>query len=318
MVNECTQIIDVDLHNHTSFSDGDHSPEELIDIAKSIGLRAIGITDHDTISGLPAALCAGKSQGLEVICGIELTIRFTESLFTGSLHLLLYFSAELLNEHSFRSQTDHVLSLGRGAALTTARINAINQWFGPDGNESILPRKLEETDIYQHGQQISRRHFALALEEIGVADQTVISRIIGNHSPAYIPSGTPLESLQLYLNAWPLIRILAHPAAGSYPTDSHYKEVLPPFHIVEKLMPRFMDAGIDGLEIYYPAHTDEWVNNLEKWRLKLGLPLATGGSDSHDSIRRPLGVCGVPYRVVEQMKEMWKRKASRLSYSSEQ
>jgi len=73
---------------------------------------------------------------------------------------------------------------------------------------------------------------------------------------------------------------------------------------VKKLMPEFLDAGLDGLEIYYPAHTREWMENLEEYRRKLGLPLATGGSDCHDSKYRPLGTCGVPYRVVRQIKDL--------------
>jgi len=192
--------------------------------------------------------------------------------------------------------------------LTRNRIDAINCEFAPGGNDPILPGLLTEADLLRHGHHISRRHFALALQDKGIKEKSIITRIIGNDSPAYIPSGAPLEALCDYLQKWPLVKVLAHPAAGSYPGDSHYKEVLPPFETVEKLLPRFLDSGLDGLEIYYPAHTSEWIQRLESLRIYLGLPLATGGSDCHDRRERPLGVCGVPLLTVRKMQSIFEEK----------
>jgi len=290
-----------DLHNHTTFSDGDATPAELVARAKELDLTALGVTDHDTISGLPDALLAGESQGVEIICGMEMTLSFAEPLFTGSLHLLLYFPRQLLLRQDFLDSTAETLSLGRGDALVRARLDAINEHFAPGAAEPLLPRPLLEEDIYAHGHQISRRPFALALKELGFSDRAPMSRLIGNDSPAYIPSGAPMESLAGYLGRFPFARVLAHPAAGSFPGDSHYKEVLPPFETVEQLLPRFLSLGLDGFEVHYPAHTGQWVQRLQEKRRELGLPLATGGSDTHDQQLRPLGTRTVPYEVVERI-----------------
>ena len=300
----------VDLHNHTTHSDGDATPQELVARARELGLAALGVTDHDTIKGLPEALEAGRAQGVEIVCGMELTLSFTEAFFCGSLHLLLYFPERLLARQDFRRCTAETLALGRGDALVRARLERINEHFAPGAAEPLLPRPLLAEDIYAHGHQISRRHFALALQQMGFGDRATMSRIIGNDSPAYIPSGAPMESLSGYLRRFPFVRVLAHPAAGSFPGDSHYKEVLPPFETVERLLPQILaGVGLDGLEVRYPAHTEQWERRLEARCQELGLPLATGGSDTHDQKLRPLGTRTVPYAVVEQMRDLMEQRA---------
>ena len=299
-----------DLHNHTTFSDGDATPAQLVARARELGLAALGVTDHDTIEGLPHALAAGQQEGVEIVCGLELTLRFTEALFTGSLHLLLYFPDQLLQQAEFLRRTAQTLALGRGETLVSARVAAINHHFSPGAAEPLLPRPLREEDIYAHGHQISRRHFALALQQLGFSDRPTMARIIGNDSPAYIPSGAPLEALADYLAAFPFVRVLAHPAAGSFPGDSHYKEVLPPFEVVQLLLPQIRAVvGLDGLEVHYPAHTRQWVQKLTEQCSELGLPLATGGSDTHDQKLRPLGERTVSYEVVQQMRRLMTRRS---------
>ena len=306
-----------DLHNHTTHSDGDATPTELVARAGELGLTALGVTDHDTVTGLPEALAAGRAQGVEIVCGMELTLSFTEAFFTGSLHLLLYFPELLMQRQDFLDATTNALALGRGDALVRARLEAVNRHFAPGAAEPLLPRPLLEQDIYAHGHQISRRHFALALQQLGFSDRAVMSRIIGNDSPAYIPSGAPMESLADYLGRFPFVRVLAHPAAGSFPGDSHYKEVLPPLQVVERLLPRFLALGLDGLEVSYPAHTEALMQRLESIRRELGLPLATGGSDSHDGKLRPLGARTVAYEVVERMGQLMASRAAAQSAGRE-
>ncbi len=297
-----------DLHNHTTFSDGEYSPGELVEQAASLGLKAVAITDHDTIDGLKAGIEAAEQQNIDFVCGLEATVRFTRDFFRGSLHLLLYFSSDLVLDELFQKATADIMSLGRGPHLTRDRIREINRWFGPGGKTPKLPRNLENEDVYRHGTRISRRHFAQALVEMGITDKREISGIIGNDSPAYIPSGAPLNYLEKYLSDWPILKVFAHPAAGSFPGDSHYKEVLPPLEIVEKLLPEFLRIGLDGLEICYPGHTPELMRRLDEIRRAEKLPLITGGSDCHDKETRPPGVSGVPYSIVLQMREMLVRK----------
>ena len=282
-----------DLHNHTTVSDGQLTPEGLVRAAAGSGLNVVGMTDHDTIEGLPAAIEAAGKHPVRLVSGMEITVRFVEALFKGSLHILAYFDASLLGNEGFKEETFRILFQGRGESLTKDRISAINQWFGPEGDTPILPRTLEEADVYRHGSRISRRHFALALADLGVTDR--VSEIIGNNSPAYVPAGVPLEYLQEYFSRWPLVRIFAHPAAGSFPGESHYKEVLPPLDIVERIIPRFIALGLDGFEIEYPGHLPEHKERLRNLMKEFNLTVVTGGSDCHDINTRPLGVAGLTF-----------------------
>ena len=296
---------EADLHNHTTFSDGSLTPAQLVCEAHKLGLKALGITDHDTIDGLNEALSAGKNYPIDIVTGVEFTVRFIEPFFTGSLHLLAYFKETLLDEKSFVKETSEILALGRGSALTRSRIESINTFFSPDSTEPLLPRPLTEEDVYAHGNRISRRHFALALKSMGIQDQNKINQIIGNASPAYVPSGSSLDTLKAYLQKWPLTLVLAHPAAGSFPGENVYREVLPPFEIVERLLPNFLDVGLAGLEIEYPGHTSEWKDRLQQYLVVKKLHIVTGGSDCHDRTDRPLGLSGVGIAEVEVLKDTW-------------
>ena len=152
---------------------------------------------------------------------------------------------------------------------------------------------MDFQDIAAYSANASRRHFALALSErFGISDREDINRIIGNSSPAYLPSGVDLDAVGKFIKGEPVVAMLAHPAAGSFPGEGHYKEVLPPVETVERLLPEFLAAGVQGLEVYYPGHTMEHQALLKAWARNHDL-LVTGGSDCHDELERPSGVCGV-------------------------
>lgn len=285
-------MIKSDLHLHSTFSDGDLSPEEVVSAAASLGYSQISLTDHDTISGVPRALAAGRKLGLEVIPGVEVTVRFTRRMFTGSLHLLLYFPVCLLRDESFTDELKGVVSLGRGLALVETRVSRINSEFGPEGRAPMLSVPLSAASITSLADNVSRRHFALALSEEHGLTKDQISMVIGNSSPAYVPSGVDLAQIAPVLSSYPVVPVLAHPAAGSFPGKSHYKEVLPPFSTVAGILPEFLMAGLAGLEVYYPGHTLSDQKKLFSLAVSLGL-LATGGSDCHDSSGRPIGGFGL-------------------------
>jgi len=282
-----------DLHNHTLASDGDFSPEELVNTAKKIGLGAIGITDHDTLKGLARGLAAGDAAGILVVPGVELSIRFKRSFFTGTLHLLCYFQPSRLSDKDFVNAFEALMADGRGDGLVRARIAKINAVFGPAGTDPVLDRDLVFEDIASYSTNVSRRHFALALSQrLGITDKNTINRIIGNDSPAYLPSGIALDAAGDFIKKQGLLAVLAHPAAGSFTGKGHYKEVLPPVDTVERLLPEFLAAGITGIEVYYPGHTQEHQAMLISWAEKHHL-LVTGGSDCHDSKERPPAVAGL-------------------------
>jgi hypothetical protein len=289
------QII-ADLHNHSTASDGEYSPAELISRGRDLGLQAIGLTDHDSIAGLDEFILVGKESGMNVVPGVEVSLRFKRPFFVGTLHLLLYFSEALLNNDVFKKDLIDLVSQGRGMTLVKDRVDAINSEFGTQGREPVLKHDLSIEEVTSHGDNITRRHFFLALSKNhDIEDKSTIDKLIGNNSPAYIPSGIDISLLKPFFDKYSVVKVFAHPAAGSFPGDSHYKEVLPPVELVEQLLPEFLDpqvVGIDGLEVYYPAHTKELEDTLLDWAKRYDL-IITGGSDCHDSINRPLGSSGI-------------------------
>ena len=299
-------MIIADLHNHSTASDGEYTPSELVRQASVVGLKAIALTDHDTIGGLDEAVEAGHRYGIKVIPAVEVSIRFKRSFFVGTLHLLIYFSETLLMDTAFRADLKDIAGKGRGMALTGERVDAVNLEFGPDGREPLIERPLTIEEITAQSDNITRRHFYLALtKNHNISDPDLIDRLIGNSSPAYIPSGIDMSSLKPFLDKYPVVKVLAHPAAGSFPGESYYKEVHPPVEVVEQLLPELLDPdiiGIDGLEVYYPAHTKELEGILMDWVKRYDL-LITGGSDCHDREQRPLGVKGVTQDDLDRLVE---------------
>lgn len=282
-----------DLHTHSTASDGDCTPVEVVQEAHALGLKAVALTDHDTLNGLDDALQAGKEYGLTVICGIEVSLRFKRPTLVGTIHYLVYFPSSLLYNRDFQATTADILHQGRGHHLVVERVAAINALFGPHGNvEPMLQQPLTIEEIEAEGTNITRRHFALALAQRHGLDREKVNRLIGNSSPAYVPSGVDLHQLRPLFERFSVVRVLAHAAAGSFPAPSIYNEVLPPVETVESMLPELFELGLDGLEVYYPGHTPDHIDRLNAWAHTHRL-LVTGGSDFHDRIRRPLGVAGV-------------------------
>lgn len=290
-----------DLHNHSTASDGELSPSEVVKQAAATGYSAVALTDHDTLAGISEALKEGVRSKIKVIPGVELTLRLKRPGFVGSLHLLLYFKAELLNEKDFIDATRELFSAGRGAALVRDRVAAINYFFGPDSetarkNRTVLLKKsLTAKEIENCGDNITRRHFAKVLTENHKLERHQVDSIIANKSPAYLPSGIDPEKLLPLRRKFPLLIFFAHPAAGSFPPPSHYREVLPSWPTVKGLIPEFTapePIAIDGVEIEYPGHREIEKKELRTLAAETNL-LVSGGSDGHDLKERPYGVCGI-------------------------
>ncbi len=291
-----------DLHNHTTASDGAYEPTELVQAARELGIQTLGVTDHDTLNGLDEAIAAGAEAGIRIVPGVEVSLRFRRPDFVGTLHYLLYIPDILLNDEAFREMASGIFSQGRGPDLIRARVDAINVEFGPNGNQPLLKTELTAAEIEALAPNVTRRHFALALKENHGLDKPQISMLIGNDSPSYVPSGIDPTQLTPLLHKYPqLVRVFAHPAAGSFPGKSLYNEVLPPIEIVDKLMPLFLDnsvLGLDGLEVQYPGHAPQHRELMAQWATKYGL-IQTGGSDCHDGVERPLGVAGVSQEELD-------------------
>lgn len=282
-----------DLHTHSRASDGDLTPTQVVQEAHRLGIDTIALTDHETLVGLREALDAGKQYGVNVICGVEASLRFKRPSFVGSLHYLIYFPTVLFDNPDFVSMFTDILSAGRGHQLVADRVASINALFGPKGSlEPMLKRPLTVEEIEAQADNITRRHFANVLIQQHGLTQEQVNRLISNDSPAYIPSGIEMRLLRPLFDRFSVVRVLAHAAAGSFPEPSIYNEVLPPVEIVEELLPEFLELGLDGLEIYYPGHAPQHIDQLLGWADKYRL-LVTGGSDFHDLVKRPLGVTGI-------------------------
>ncbi|MCA9862410.1 MAG: PHP domain-containing protein [Thermomicrobiales bacterium] len=254
----------VDLHTHSTYSDGLLSPAALVAEAAARGVRFLGLTDHDTVAGIPEAQQAGAALGVEVIPGVELST----SLSGGEdIHLLGYYvdgsNAELL-----AGLAAFAAARQERAARILARLREIGL-------------ALDAEEVYAqagHG-TIGRPHIARALVAAGYATDLpdAFSRLIGRHKPAYIPRPRvdPRDAIAL-VKAAGGVPVLAHPFSPGG---------------VEGVLDRLIPAGLLGMEVDYGEYSPEDRATLGQIARRRGL-IATGGSDFHG-----VGV-GSPYRVL--------------------
>ena len=264
----------VDLHLHTSASDGRLSPAELVEMAAARGLKVIAITDHDSTAGIDAALEAAKAfPSLTVIPGVEINTDIPH----GEVHILGYF----IDYHQPHLQ--RTLATLRGARLDRAK---------------KMVAKLEGLDIFiewEHvlqlakGGAVGRPHIAQAMYEKGYVGsfQEAFDRYLGRNGPVYVERYrlTPLEAVELVVQVKGL-PVLAHPAE---------------LEDIEDLLPQFQKAGLVGLEAYYNGYPIQTVRELAALANKHRL-IASGGSDFHGNENDgPLGSIYVPSEAAQQL-----------------
>jgi len=267
----------VDLHIHSTASDGVLSPSQVVHTALRLGLTTIALTDHDTLAGIAEAQQAAEGTGLEVIPGVEIN---SEGEW-GDLHFLGYYvdpEAPVLRQR---------LEAMREARLSRARrmIERLAQMG--------MPLDWEEVRALAGGESVGRPHIARALVNRGyvTSTQEAFDRFIGNGGPAYVPRLrlTPPEVIDAIRQAGG-VAVLAHPAYSG----------------VMDRIPEFVALGLQGLEVYYPEHSPEEVETLLSLCRRYGL-VATGGSDFHSPDAdegAPLGSVFVPEEAVEGLKRL--------------
>jgi len=264
-----------DLHLHTYFSDGTYTPSELVSEAIKKDLAAIAVVDHDTVSGIAPTLKAAKFQELEIIPGIELTAQHEGS----EIHILGYFI-----EYGNRALLEELSSLRDNRVQ---RVHKILQKL------SDIGIKLDASDVFElsHQGTVGRLHIARAMVNKGIikSTQEAFKKYIGDKSPAYVCGFrySPEETIAL-IRKFGGIAVLAHP----YTVSS------------DALIPQFVDWGLQGLEAYYPEHSQSQINFYLKLAQKYNL-LVTGGSDCHGNAKPEvrLGAFKIPYELVEKLKE---------------
>lgn len=265
-----------DLHTHTTASDGTWSPDEAVKAARQAGLCAIAVTDHDTVDGVQAAQDSGQREGVEVLAGVEINTDFRGSQF----HILGYLfngSHERMNETLQRIRDARV----DRAAQMVAKLRALR-----------IDITLDDVRAVAGEGSVGRPHVARALYDKGVIKeiQEAFDRFIGPGRPAFVDRYKldPAEAVQLIRECGG-VPVLAHP--GLTRQDDY--------------IPKLLDAGLMGIEVYHTEHSPAISRYYEKVAEKHHL-LITGGSDSHgpDSGRPiPIGKVRVPYEKVERLKE---------------
>ncbi len=275
----------IDLHTHSTASDGTLSPAELVALAKRSGLQAIALTDHDTVLGLPEAVAAAAKEGVEVIPGCELSVNSP----SGFMHIVGLFLPER-PEALVRGFT----WLHDQRASRNERIVARLRELGVD---VTYERVLEIAG----GGTVGRPHLARAIVEAGAAGsiQEAFDNYIGDKGRAYFPKDKfdPEKALSL-LKAEGATTILAHP---------YTLELEGP--ALRELLVWLKGLGLDGIEAHYTEHTRTMTEHYLALADELGLAVS-GGSDFHGDVKpnvalgRGKGGLHVPYEILDGLREL--------------
>lgn len=280
----------IDLHAHTTASDGSLTPTQLVELAAKLDLSAVAVTDHDTLEGLSEALAAGAREGIEVVPGIEISLEFRGPKVAGRpgwMHLLVYYvdpqgalAAELSELQRWRAERN-----GR----IIAKLNRLG-----------VEITLDEVAAVSGGGQIGRPHFAKVLVEKGCVDdrQQAFDRYLGKGAQAYEDKRRlePAEAIAK-ARAEGALPVLAHPFSLGLDDDQ-----------LKQRLAEWKSIGLCGLEVVYPVQDAELRARLGALADELGL-VKTGGSDFHGANKPEIqlghGIDGnvrVPDSVLRELK----------------
>lgn len=279
----------VDLHTHTKASDGALTPSQLVGRAAKLAVTVLAVTDHDTTAGVAEAVQAGRVYGVEVVPGVEINTDVPGA----EVHVLGYFV-----------DPDHPelnLQLARIRDGRVGRARKMAEVLGQMGASVRFERILEIAGEASVG----RPHVAQALIEAGHVRgyQEAFDRYIGRNSPAYVERAkfSPSEACALIRRAGG-VPVLAHPVF--YDKFGTIKAAFD----LDVLLPDMLEAGIGGIEAYYPGYDAITTERLLGMARRYGL-LPTGGTDFHGP--RPgepdLGGVYVPMKVYRRLSEAWQR-----------
>ena len=273
----------IDLHVHSNTSDGTFSPQAIARLAQEAGLRAIALTDHDSLDGVVACIEAGKAYGIEVIPGIELSGNYHGH----EIHILGYFidsTSTLLKE-----------TLQGVIAKREQRNDEMLQKL------ETLGISLTMADVSQgvEDEIITRAHIARAMREKGYikTNSEAFDKYIGDGCPAFIPkhSLTSTECIDL-IHQCGGVAVLAHPGLYTFAKGR-----------IKPLITDLMTAGLDGVEVIYPKHDAELTAMLTAF-CKANHLAITGGSDFHGGNKPDIqigngrGETFVPYPLLEALR----------------
>jgi predicted metal-dependent phosphoesterase TrpH len=261
----------VDLHAHSTASDGAATPAGLVAAARQAGLAAIALTDHDTVAGVRAAIVAAEGNGLRVVPGVELSAVDA----AGETHLL---GLHLANLEVLDARLAELRDMRRTRAeRIVQRLNAL-------GVRVTMEDVLEQAA----GGAIGRPHVARALIAHGWAGdmRTAFDRYLAAGRPAYVPKDrlSLADAISMVHRAGG-VAVLAHPGASA---------------TLERLKALAV-LGLDGVEVRHPSHDEGEIARILALTERLGL-VPSGGSDWHGQPdgSRALGVMRVPSEWLER------------------
>jgi len=276
-------VMSIDLHVHSTFSDGSMSPAELVSLARRKGLVGISITDHDNMDSVPEALASGVIEGIEVVTGFELSVMHDGM----SMHLLGY----MFDQNNLQLK-EYLSQIQDGRKLRNMQI--IEKL-----NNLDIGIEKELSDLLAQRSQIGRPHIAqiLVKKKLAKNNNEAFQKYLVPGGLAYVkrPAFKVAEAIQVIHDAGGMSS-LAHPL--NIHGDNNDLTVL-----VDELT----DLGLDGIEAYYPTHSKKMQRYLVEYATKKGL-LCTGGSDYHGSFRPGTYLAGgknvsVPKEVLVEMKK---------------
>ncbi|MEO6055745.1 MAG: PHP domain-containing protein [Gemmatimonadales bacterium] len=264
---------------HSTASDGSLPPERVVERARTAGLSALALTDHDTVAGVPAALAAGERIGVRVVGGCE----FSSAAPWGEMHVLGYFlpsDSPELESFLERSRADRVR---RGREMV-ARLQRLG-----------VALEFEDVLAQAKGGAVGRPHVARAIVKQGSATgiSNAFDRYLGRGRPAFVDKVLP---------AFREIADLVHSVSGLV-SVAHIKE-----RGTRAFLERLQREGLDAVETRHPSHDPDLRARLTDSALRLGL-LRTGGSDWHGDpepgeTHGSLGSQDVPMDWLERLEEV--------------
>ena len=279
-------MVQADLHLHTTFSDGNLTPTQLVELCAGNGIRFAAITDHDSTEGIGEALNASRSHpDLEVIVGVELSTDVQD----GEIHLLGYF-------------VDHEDTEFQGT------LSAFRD--GREGRARRMVERLDELGVpvswgrveeLSGGGAIGRPHIAQAMVEAGYVEypRDAFDKYLGRNGPAYVERArlTPAEAVRMLVSNG-AVPVMAHPTFSVPNMDDEGIAEL------NRVLVELRGEGLVGMEVYYGVYEPDVVALLKSMADELDL-IPCGGSDYHASGNpgeaRP-GDVGPPPSTVEALR----------------
>ncbi len=273
----------VDLHMHSTASDGRYSPAELVSRGVAAKLAVMALTDHDTVDGFPAAQQAARGfPRLTVVPGVEISTDVPQ----GEVHLLGYYIDHDNGELQQKLVEMRASRLERAQGMLTKL------------KELGMPLEWERVRQIAGSGAVGRPHVAQAMLEKGYISsiREAFTKYLGWGGPAYVERKklTPEEAVELVLRASG-IPVLAHP----YTVPG-----------MEDLVASLCKKGLAGLEVYYAGYSTEQINGLLALADRYGL-ITTGGSDFHglEASETALGGVDVPLQCAEHLAALARKKS---------